>query len=158
MSQYYQLTTTVGTSAWTEHTLKIVLILLPFNGHLRGLPFSRLQKIPGPQKHFPGPCRNQQCLNIAAAAVTVVTNHIYGMIAPSILENTFITVTCCAEIAKKLFENLLQLCTHLRAPSTSLHSKFQDFPGPSSFSRTFQRAWQPHNKILYSARNQKPCR
>jgi len=33
------------------------------------------------------------------------------MIAASILEYMFITVTCCEEIAKKLFEYFLQLFT-----------------------------------------------
>ena len=38
---------------------------------------------------------------------TAVTNHIHSTIAASILEYMFITVTCCKEIAKKLFEHFL---------------------------------------------------
>ena len=52
------------------------------------------------------------------------------MIAASMLEYMFTTVTCCEEIATKLF---------WRLPSASLPSKFQDlalrFPGPT---RTFK--------------------
>jgi len=57
------------------------------------------------------------------------------------------TVTCCKEIAKKLFEHFLwtyymeQRCAdaHILAPaSASLLSKFQDFTGPNSFSRCWK--------------------
>ena len=59
----------------------------------------------------------------------------------------FITVTCCKEIAKKLFEHFLwtyymeQRCAdaHILAPaSASLLSKFKDFTGPNSFSRCWK--------------------
>ena len=62
----------------------------------------------------------------------------------------FITITCCEEIAKKLFEHFLQLLTydvpyiqvtagrssevwHLPSASASLPSKFQDFPEPCTW-------------------------
>ena len=81
------------------------------------------------------------------------------MIAASVLEYIFITVTCCKEIAKKLFQHFLQLFTHdvqflrifwdmhthhcqansttfqdLALPRTKLI--FQDFPGPGNFTNT----------------------
>jgi len=81
------------------------------------------------------------------------------MTAASVLEYIFITVTCCKEIAKKLFQHFLQLFTHdvqflrifwdmhthhcqansttfqdLALPRTKLI--FQDFPGPGNFTNT----------------------
>jgi len=86
------------------------------------------------------------------------------MIAASVLEYIFITVTCCKEIAKKLFQHFLQLFTHdvqflcifcgmhthhCLANSTTFQDLalrfpglprtkliFQDFPGPGNFTNT----------------------
>jgi len=80
------------------------------------------------------------------------------MIAASILEYMFITVTRCKEKAKKLFEHRIEVCgrayfgiyfciiasairiTAEQIPglSTTLHLDFQDFTEPNSISRTFQ--------------------
>ena len=82
----------------------------------------------------------------------------YRMIAASILEYMFISVTCCDEIAKKLCEHFSQLFWRLRphhcvrcphhclANSRTVHVRavrfpvlsrtkpiFQDFPGPGNF-------------------------
>jgi len=56
-----------------------------------------------PGSIFPRPCRKPAMLKF----LTAVSNHIYNMIAASILEYMFITVTCCEKIAKKLFEHFL---------------------------------------------------
>ena len=83
----------------------------------------------------------------------------YRMIAASILEYMFISVTCCDEIAKKLCEHFSQLFWRLRphhcvrcphhclANSRTVHVRavrfpvlsrtkpiFQDFPGPGNFT------------------------
>ena len=68
------------------------------------------------------------------------------MIAASILEYMFISVTCCEEIAKKkLLEHFTIIYTHDACilASASLPSKFPYFPRPrtctpNSFSRTFK--------------------
>ena len=55
--------------------------------------------VPGPQKHFLGPCRKQAMFK-------------YRDEHPSILEDIFIVVTCCKETAKKLFEHRIEACGH----------------------------------------------
>ena len=82
----------------------------------------------GPQRFFTGPCK---------PAMFKYRDKQQLWIAASILEYTFITVTCCEEMANKLFEHFLQLFTILASASTSLclphaslPSKFQDLPGP----------------------------
>jgi len=98
---------------------------------------------------------------------------VYSMIAAPILEYIFITVTCCEEIAKTVFEHFLQLlcvCDYrhcisrlqhclansrtfqdiaLRFPALSRTKLvFQDFPGSGNFRNTIPR--------LYPRRG-KPC-
>ena len=65
------------------------------------------------------------------------------MIAASILEYMFITVTCCEEIAKKLllFTDILygtQVCGRLHHCLANFRTKliFQNFPGPGNFTNT----------------------
>ena len=55
--------------------------------------------VPGPQKHFLGPCRKRAMFK-------------YRDEHPSILEDIFIVVTCCKETAKKLFEHRIEACGH----------------------------------------------
>jgi len=95
----------------------------------------------------------------------LLTIYIYSMIAACLLEYMLITVTCCEEIAKKLFKHFLQLLTHdvpyiqviavyfgvcicviasatritaqqIPELSMTLHLDFQDFPGRGNFTNT----------------------
>ena len=51
----------------------------------------------------------------------------------------FITVTCCEEIAKKLFENFLQLfCVHVRITVSAVHIAAQQIPELSRSKHIFQ--------------------
>ena len=74
------------------------------------------------------------------------------MIAASILEYMFITVACCKQTAKKLFQHRIEMCrrAYFGVASASLLSKFRAFPRPGNFtntvpelSRTFQDARDP---------------
>ena len=141
--------------SFTSHQLQVNINPVDENA---GFPLSWLQKIP---ELFQDPVISQQ---------TAVTNHTHSMIAPSILEYTFITVTCSEGIAKKLIKYRTEVrgcifwCLHQHhcpANCRALQLDFQDFPEPNSFFKTFQvletsqtqfqEAWEPWTEIAQTA-------
>ena len=75
------------------------------------------------------------------------------MIAASILEYMFITVTCCEEIAKKLIERFLQLfgvCVRIIAWQTPGLSRSWKFYRHNS--RTLHEAWKRRRASSWQGR------
>jgi len=58
-----------------------------------------------PRSIILGPCCKPAMFKYGDKQQLLTSNHIHSMIAASILEYMFINVTCCEEIAKKLFKH-----------------------------------------------------